>query len=315
MEGRPATGARLRAQRAYAAASPWNADRLQETATGYLFVLPVLAVYAVFTVGPAVWAAILSFQDYNLIGGFRGWVGAGNYVRMLRDPVFVKALLNTVYYVLGVVPTQTFIALVMAVVLNMELRGRSVFRTLYYLPSVTSSVVISLLFLQILSEQGLLNAALRALGFHPPNWLQNTALALPSIMAVNVWTTVGTMMILYLAALQNIPTELYEAAEIDGASPWQQLWHVTVPQLRNATFFVVTNGIIGCFQVFDQMFIMTDGNGGPLNSTMTLMLYIYKNAFGGYNAMGYAAAISFALFAMILVIVIVQRRLFREEAA
>lgn len=284
----------------------------REAIAGYTFMAPVLLLYGGFFVWPVIYAFLLSFQDYDLLGGFRGWVGVKNYVLLAGDSVFKRAVYNTVYYSMGVVPTQVALALIVAVILDMDLRGRTFFRVAYYLPTVTSSVVISMIFLQIYSNRGLFNYFLGL--FHLPghDWLNNVHTALPSIMAMNVWSTIGTLMVIYLSALQTIPEELYEASRVDGASAWVQFRRITIPLIIPTTFFAVVMSIIGTFQVFDQVFIMTNGDGGPLNSTMTLMLYLYKNAFGGYNRMGYAAAVAFFLFAVIMLLTLVQWTVYRR---
>lgn len=288
--------------------------RLQEVLAGYLFAAPAVSILTFFIALPIVYVAYLSLFDYDLLSPEKArWIGLGNYRAALDDPVFRIALRNVVFYTLGVVPTQVAIALVLALFLSWGVRGQSLFRISYFLPTVTSSVVVSFMFLYIYSNTGLLNWLLTRLGLPPHNWMQEVRLALPSIMAMNVWSTVGQLLVLSLAGLGEIPASLYEAALVDGAGTWQRLRYVTLPLLRPTLLFVVVVSTIGCMQVFDQMYLMTGGTGGPANATMTLVLYIWKNAFGGYFEVGYASALSFILFALILGLAIVQYRMLGKE--
>lgn len=288
--------------------------RWDEVAAGYLFLLPACLILGIFVVAPLFYAAYLSLLKYNLLRPQEiRFVGLANYVQAWHDPVFWIALRNIFVYAAGVVPTQMVIALFLGLLVGSGLRFQGFFRVVYFVPTVTSSVVVSYMFLYLYANTGLLNHILAF--FHLPTreWMNNTSTALPAIMAMNVWSTVGQYMVIFLAGLQEVPQSFYEAAMIDGAGWWQRLRYITLPLLRPTTLFIGVMSVIGTLQVFDQMYLMTDGNGGPLNSTMTMVLYIWKWAFGGYFNMGYAAALSVLLFLIILVLTIIQKRWFGEE--
>ncbi|KXZ39259.1 carbohydrate ABC transporter membrane protein 1, CUT1 family (TC 3.A.1.1.-) [Alkalithermobacter thermoalcaliphilus JW-YL-7 = DSM 7308] len=288
----------------------------REKIDGWLFVLPFVISYLIFFVGPLIVAFILSFKEYSFLDQISimeaKWVGLDNYIHAFKDPVFRKALLNTTIYSIGVVPTQLIIALVLALIVNSDIKGKTFFRAAYYIPTVTSTVAVSVMFMFIFKTDGLLNKILQTFGFEAYNWFGDINLALPSIMMMAVWSSVGLYMIIFLAGLQDIPDSLYEAALIDGANKWQQFWHVTLPLLRPTFFFNLVVSMIGTFQVFDQAYVVSGGNGGPLNSTMTVVLYLYRTGFRDYK-MGYACAIAFILFSIIFVLTMIQKKLFGEE--
>jgi len=259
---------------------------------------------------PILYAVFLSFHKVQLLGGIAyEFVGLRNFVRLVTDDRVWIALRNTVEYVAIVVPTQTLLALALAVTLNAGIRGKTVWRVLYFLPTVTSSAVLTLIFMWIYNTNGLLNDMLAFLGLPTYNWIGNPTIALRSIMIMNIWSTAPFFMVIYLAALQDIPRSVYEAAELDGASHWQQLVHVTIPMLKPVTFFVVAMGMIGTFQLFDQSYIFSGGTGGPNNATLTVVLLIYQAVFRNLQ-MGYAAAIAFLLAAVIITVTLIQRRWF-----
>ena len=275
-----------------------------ETLTGYLFIAPWLFIFFIFILFSIVYALYLSFTRYNLLSPAEWW-GVEGYRRVLTDALFLtKALPNTFKYVLIVVPIQTFLSLVLAFVMDQKLRLRRVFRTIFYLPSVTSSVVISLIFVWLFASQGIFN---QIVGLNI-NWLNNVTTAFYVIMGMNIFTTSGTMMLIFLSGLQDIPESIYEASRIDGANSPQIFRYVTVPMLRPVIFFVVTIGIIGCFQVFDQIYVMTAG--GPLDSTTTITYLIYKWAFRDTTVkMGQASALAIILTLIILAVTFLQRRI------
>jgi multiple sugar transport system permease protein len=277
--------------------------RRSEALTAYAFLAPYLFIFFTFTVFAIVYAFYLSFTRYNLLTPPQWW-GLEGYDRVLNDDLFIqKALPNTLKYVAVVVPVQTVLSLVLAFAMDQKLRFRRGFRTIYYLPSVSSSVVISLIFIWLFRPQGIVN---QFFGLNH-DWLNDVNTAFPVIMLMNIFTTSGTLMLIFLAGLQDIPNTLYEAAAIDGANKIQTFLHVTIPMLRPVVFFVVTVGIIGCFQVFDQIFVMTQG--GPLDSTTTVTYLIYKWAFRDTSVnMGQASAVAFILTLIILVVTFVQRR-------
>jgi multiple sugar transport system permease protein len=280
---------------------------------GYLFMLPAMLVLGTFVVLPILYAVFLSLQKVQLLGGIEyEFIGFRNFTRLVEDERVGIALRNTAEYVAIVVPTQTVLALVLAVTLNSGIRGKDWWRILYFLPTVTSSAVLTLIFMWIYNTDGLLNDFLAMVGLPTYNWLGDPAVALRGIMIMNIWSTAPFYMVIYLAALQDIPQTLYEAAEIDGANGWQKFMHVTIPLLKPVTFFVVAVGVIGTFQLFDQSYIFSGGTGGPNNATLTVVLLIYQSVFRNLQ-MGYASAIAFLLAAVIIAITIIQRQVFGGE--
>lgn len=294
---------------------------LQEGLTAYLFILPYLLTVAVFTLGALLYAFYASFTDLKLFntnpvevlglkfGLPQNFIGLDVYAEVLRNADFHKALGNTLLFAVVVVFFQTWLALLMAVALNTKIRGLRFFRVAWYAPSVTASVVISLIFFWLYNRNGYINYILSFLfgwaGFEPVSWLNNTSTALPAIMTMNIFTTAPTFMLMFLAALQDIPQDVYEAASIDGATGSRVFFNITLPLLRPIIFLVVVLGTIGTLQVFDQVYVMTDG--GPLKSTTTIAFLIYREAFRD-SEMAFASAMAFVLFAIIFVLFLVQRR-------
>lgn len=288
--------------------------RAQEQWTAYAFITPYLISVVVFTLGAMLYALYVSFTDLHLINT-PTFVGIENYLAVLQDRHFLKALGNTVLFSAIVVFVQTWLALLMAVALNAKLRALRFFRTAWYAPSVTSSVVISLIFLWLYTRTGYLNYILTTLfgwaGFQPIAWLDSTTWALPSIMTMNIFTTSPTFMLMFLAALQDIPKDLYEAAAIDGATGPRVFWNITLPLLRPIIFLVVVLGTIGTLQVFDQIYVMT-GDGGPLESTRTVAFMIWRSAFRD-SEMAQSSAMAFILFGIIFVFFTIQRRVIERS--
>lgn len=292
--------------------------RLGDTVAGYVFLAPFLVLLSLFVLWPLLDAFWLSFQSYDLFSPPR-WVGLANYAYLFTQGDFWISVRNTATYTAVVVTLQTCLSIGLALILDQRIRGKAFFRVAYFLPSVTSSVAISLIFMFIFFKNGVLNQALAAthldrllplVGLSPAmDWLGDVRTALGAIMVQNIWSTAGFFMIIFLAGLQDIPESLYEAARVDGATPWQQFWHVTLPLLKPTTFYVVTMGLIGCFQIFDQVYVMTDG--GPLKATLTTAYLLYKEAFVNFN-MGYACAIAFVLAGIIFACTMVQKRLMGE---
>jgi multiple sugar transport system permease protein len=284
-----------------------------EIASGYLFIGPAILILGIFVILPVFYAFLLSLHKVQLLGEAQyKFIGLSNFIRMARDEQLWIALKNTVQYVIFVVPTQTVLALILAVLLNTKIKGKKIFRILYFLPTITSSAVLTLIFMWIYNANGLLNAFLAFLGFSTYNWLGDPSVALKAIMLMNIWATAPFFMIVYLAALQDVPEALYEAATIDGANAWEKFIYITLPFLQPVTFFVVIMGIIGTFQLFDQSYIFSGGSGGPNNSTLTVVLLIYQYAFKSLD-MGYAAAIAFMLAIVIILVTLIQQKLFKEE--
>ncbi|MBW4444042.1 MAG: sugar ABC transporter permease [Plectolyngbya sp. WJT66-NPBG17] len=275
---------------------------------------PTIIILGVFLVLPIVCAIVLAFYRVQLLGevDFR-FAGLRNFIRIREDERVWIALTNTIQYVLIVVPAQTILALVLALLLNAKIRGRSWFRIVFFLPTVTSSAVLTLIFMWIYNSNGLLNNFLSFVGLPTYNWLGDPQVALKGIMLMNIWATAPLFMVIYLAALQDIPESLYEAASIDGATTWEKFWCITLPFLKPVTFFVITIGIMGTFQLFDQSYIFSNGSGGPDNATLTIVLLIYQYAFNSLD-MGYALALTLILALVIMLATLIQRYFFREES-
>jgi multiple sugar transport system permease protein len=292
----------------------WAQRSTQEAAIGYLFMTPAILVMSVFLLLPIGVAIVLAFQKVQLLGtvNFR-FVGWKNFLRIVGDDRVWIALRNTAQYAAIVVPLQTALGLALAMLLNQKFWGRSWFRVAFFLPTVTSSAVLTLIFMWIYNANGLLNQVLSWLHLPTYNWLGDPAVALKGIMIMNIWSTAPFFMVIYLAALQDVPENLYEAATLDGASPWEKFWYITLPFLQPVTFFVVVMGIIGTFQLFDQSYIFSAGSGGPNDSTLTIVLLIYQYAFKSLD-MGYALALTLLLAGVLITTTLIQRQLFKEES-
>lgn len=285
---------------------------VEEAMTGYLFILPALVALAVFLVGPILYAFYISFENFSFLSPQNAkFIGIGNYTHLFRDPEFLRALLNTSIYAVCVVPVQTALALFLALIVN-SIKGKTFFRVAYYLPTVTSTVAVSVMFIFLFEPSGLLNKFLALFGVQGPNYFNSPMFALPAVMVMAVWSSVGQYMIFYLAGLQDVPAEVYEAAAIDGASGWRLTRYITIPLVRRTTFLIVVVSLIGTFQVFDQVYVISGGTGGPLNSTMTVMLDIFNKGFKTMQ-MGYASAMAFVLFFIILILTIIQQRFLGNE--
>lgn len=288
---------------------------LREASQGYSFMAPTIFVLALFIIGPILYAFFLSFHKVQLLGtATYEFVGLSNFTNISDDSRALRALWNTFKYVIIVVPIQTLLALILAATLNAGLKGQSIFRIVYFLPTLTSSAVLTLIFMWMYNQNGLVNEILSILGLPTYNWMGDPSVALIAIMIMNIWATAPFFMVIYLAALQDIPDSLYEAAELDGANAFKKFIYITVPNLRPVTSFVVIMGLIGTFQLFDQSFIFSGGSGGPDNSTLTVVLLIYQYAFKSLGTMGYAAAIAVMLSIVILVATLMQRKFSKEES-
>lgn len=264
----------------------------------WLFISPWLIGFIVFFGGPIIASFGISLTEYSILQPPK-FLGIGNYTQLFKDPLFYKAVLNTVYYVGVSVPLGVILAFLMAIALNQKLAGQTWFRTIFYLPSVVSGIAVALLWSWLLnSDFGLFNFLLSKIGITGPKWLFSTTWAMPSIIIMSLWG-VGGSMVVFLAGLQGIPEHLYEAAELDGAGEWSKFWNVTVPMISPVIFFNMIVTIIGAFQIFDQVYIMTNGKGGPSNATLVYVLYLYRNGFE-YFKMGYASALALILFLIIL---------------
>lgn len=295
-----------------------SVHRRNETIIAWLFSSPALVLLLVFLAIPFVMAIYLSFTDQRLIPNPNlptQFIGLRNYIRLIDDEAFIRGLLNNFYFVLVVVPIQTSLALFLAILINQKIKGVNTYRTIYFSPVVTAMVVVAVIWTFLYNPSGLINAFIGFISFGalgPYNWLQNTRLVFPAIMVLSIWQGVGFQMIIYLAGLQEIPNELYEAAEVDGANKWSQFLNITWPMLRNTTIFVVLTTTILAFKLFDQVKVMTDG--GPQNASMTTILYVINTGWGTLKV-GYASAVSVIFFIIVLVISLLQRGVIREERA
>ena len=278
-----------------------------EERAAWLFLAPSLVLFLAFTVVPVISAFIISFTEWNLFNAVN-FVGFGNYVGLLHDEIFLKVLGNTGYFVLVSVPIQIAIALLCALALNRGVRGQTFFRVVYFLPVVTSTVAAALVWSWLFNSNfGLINAGLSLVGVTDlPKCMGSTKWAMPAVIIVSIWQNLGYAMVLFLAGLQNIHQEVRDAAELDGATGWDRFWTITLPLLSPTMFFVLIISIIGSFQVFELVFVMT--KAGPANATNTLVYYIYQNGFQFYQ-MGYASAAAMILFLIVLVFTLAQYRL------
>lgn len=280
-----------------------------ESLEAYLYLAPALAVLLVFHFFPAFYAAWISFFNTNLISRWK-WIGFRNYSELLRDPDFIQSLGNTVLYVLGTVPVGMAISLAVAAMLNRPMRGRAALRTAYFMPYVTPVVAISIVWTWIYKEDatGLLNAMLGWFGIGEQAWLLDPKWAMFALCLMSVWKNLGYNMIIFLAGLQNIPNEYYEAAAIDGARGWTMFAKITWPLLSPTTYFVTIMAIIGSFQVFTQVYVLWPSSlGGPLGTTKVVVRYLYEMGWSSFR-FGYASAIGYTLFAIIFTLTIIQRK-------
>lgn len=268
-----------------------------EELTAYLFITPWVVGFVIFTLGAMAFSLGLSTFSTDLLSSSR-FVGIRNYVDLGKDPLFQKAIFVTFYYTVLVVPCGTVIAMLIALLLNQKVVALGLWRTVYYLPAVVTGVAVAILWGWVLNpDAGLFNQGLAVLGIHGPRWFGSETWAVPGLVLIAIWGT-GTNMLLYLAGLQSIPTEVQEAAKIDGASSVRLFWHVTLPLLTPTVFFNVVINIIGSFQVFTNAYVLTQG--GPNNATLTMVLYIYRQGFQLFH-FGYASALAWVLFAIILI--------------
>src|SRR5919201_2213582 len=278
----------------------------QEELIAYAFILPSFLGFVVFLVVPMLFSLGISFYDWELLTPPQ-FVGIKNFQTLIADHVFTQVVVNTVYYTLGLVPMNLVVSLGLAVWLNTKLRGLTFYRSAFFLPVVTVTVAVALIWRWMYEPRfGIIDAALRAIGLPGPLWLGDERWAMPAIIIMSVWKGFGYNMVLFLAGLQGIPVSIYEAAMIDGASAWQRFWRITLPLLSPVIFLAVVLTVISSFQVFDQAYVMT--RGGPANATNTIVLYIYQNGFE-YFRMGYASAIAWVLFGVIFIFTLLQMRL------
>lgn len=278
--------------------------------TPYLLVLPYLLHFALFVAFPVIFSIILTFHDWNIISPMK-FAGLGNFEKLFQDRYFFKAILNTLLFLVIHIPLQIAIALALAVALNSNIRFRAFFRGAFFLPVVVSGVVVTILWQQLYGfETGILNRMLIALGLPRIGWLTDASWAMPAIAIMATWKNVGLYIILFLVGLQSVPPQYYEAADLEGATPWQQFRYITLPSINPTIFTVVILSTIGGFSLFIEPYVMT--GGGPLNSTLSAVLYIYKQAFFYYH-MGYAATLGLFFALLILGVVMIQRKVIEQD--
>ncbi len=278
--------------------------------SGLLFASPWIITFLLFWLIPLVYSLYLGFTDYRLLRGDYDWIGFANYQALFSDPDFVTSLKNTFIFVLGTIPFTTAIALFFALLLNKNFPGRTIFRSGYFMPSITSMVVIALIFTNLYSRGGYIYLLADMIGLSPPDngLLLSSKTALYSVMAMDVWMSIGYYMLLFLAGLKSIPDELYEAAEVTGAGKVRQFFSITIPLLKPVALFIIVINTIKSFQVFVEIFVMTKGNYG----TMTAVYFIYETGLNRFE-FGYASAAAYILFVIIAIFSIVQFGLLRQR--
>jgi multiple sugar transport system permease protein len=276
----------------------------------YLLVSPYLVFVSVFVVFPVLFCLFLTFHKWNIIAPMQ-FAGTDNYSRLFQDRLFWKAIGNTLKFLLLHIPLQLILSLSLAWLLNQKIRAVPFFRASFFMPVIVSGVVVTILWQQLLGyDTGLINKLLMTIGFNKVGWLVDPDVAIYSIAVMATWKNVGLYVILFLIGLQTVPPQYYEAAELDGASKWQQFYHITLPMINPTIFMVVILSTIGGFSLFIEPYIMT--GGGPLNTTLSAVLYIYKQAFQYYN-MGYSATLGFFYAIMIMTVVVLQKKFIEKE--
>jgi multiple sugar transport system permease protein len=300
------------------ATRPVRIGARSEAVAGYLFIAVPMILYLVLYIVSVAVAIYVSLWRWNVRTGPTTFFGTKNYEVALADPIFIRAIQNSLYYAAIWVPLTMAVGLFLAVVVNQKIRGQTFFRAAFYFPAIASSAAITTLWIFLAAPDGFFNAVRGALGLNPffalfgiasnQAWITNENTALNSVIVLNAWTTSGTFMLFYLASLQSISHEVYEAAAIDGANAWQTFWRVTFPLLRPGHFFVATVAIIGALQLFDQALIAGSPNGDPNNALMTMVLYLYNTAFTQLS-FGRAAAVGLILFVIIFGATLIQRRI------
>ncbi|MDQ0973380.1 multiple sugar transport system permease protein [Neobacillus niacini] len=278
----------------------------------YMFILPWLIGFFIFTAGPMIYSLYMSFTDYSGLGA-ANWVGIENYKKIFsEDPLFWQSLWNTLFYTILGVPLGLVVGYLLAVLLNAKVKFMGVFRTIFYLPSLVPTVASSLLWILIFQPDfGIANAVLSFLHLPTSNWLLSEEMVKPALIIMSLWGAGGGMVI-YLAGLQSVPASLYEAAELDGAGKLRKFWHVTVPMTSNVIFFNLIMGLIGSFQVFTQAYVVSSGNGGPNYKSLFYVFYLYQDAFKFFK-MGYASALAWILFIIILIFTLIQFKVFGKK--
>lgn len=284
-------------------------QRFRPSLRWYPFIAVNFIIFTLFTLAPFVYMLDLTLFRWDMLTP-RKFVGLGNYVEMSQDPLFRIALWNTVRYVLMDVPSVVAVSFMVALLVNRQMRGMKVFRAMYFLPNVTSIAVLAVIFWRFLSPRpdGPINYLIGLIGIPPQTWFVNTRLAMPSLVGISVWGAFGYYMVIWLAGLQGVPKELYEAAYVDGASGWRLHRYVTIPMIRPTAAFIIVTSTIGAPQVFGSIYLLT--NGGPVNSTTTIVFLIYNRAFQ-FAQLGYASTVSLVLFLIVISITYLQGKYLR----
>ena len=278
---------------------------------GHALVTPYYIFFTLFIAYPLIFSFVLVFHRWSIIGPLE-WVGLGNFFELGGDPLFWRSILNTLIFILIHVPLQVSVALVLAAILNGKIPAKGAFRAAFFLPVVVSGVAVTILWKQIYSTNlGILNQVLHLIGIGPIPWVTDPSWAMPSIAMMATWKNIGLYVVLFLAGLQGIPKQLYDAADIDGATTIQKFFHITVPAINPVFIMVLILSTLGGFSLFIEPYVIT--GGGPMNSTLSGVLYIYRQAFSFFR-MGYASTIGFALAAIIITVLIIQRRFLEHEA-
>ena len=276
----------------------------------YAFITPWILGFIIFTVGPMLASLYFSFTEYDIVSAPR-WIGLRNYINLTNDPLFWHSLGITIKYAVIALPLGLAVSYMIAVLLNQKIRGINVWRTIYFIPSVIAGVAVALLWSRIFDPQfGILNPFLERFGINGPGWLSDPQWAVPALVIMSLWS-VGGNVIIYLAGLQGVPTDLYDAAKVDGASTWQRFRYVTLPMTTPVIFYNLILGLIGTFQYFTEVYVLTNGTGAPARSTLFYNLYLYQNAFR-YFHMGYASTMAWVLFIIVLAITLL---IFRSSEA
>jgi multiple sugar transport system permease protein len=300
-------------------ATPHRVGARREAIAGYGMVAIPMFFFLILQIGMLLYAAFISLWNWNLRTGPVDFIALRNFERLVSDPTFHIAIKNSLYYAVVWVPLTMAIGLFLAVIVNQKIRGQTFFRAAFYFPAIASSAAITILWIFLVAPSGLFNELRAVMGVNPlfeflgygprHDWIGDYRTAMNSVIILNAWTTSGTFMLFYLASLQSISNEVYEAAAIDGAGPWQAFWRITFPLLKPGHFFVATVGVIGALQLFDQVRIAGGASGAPANALMTIVLYLYNALITQINP-GYAAAVGIVLFVIIFTATLIQRRLF-----
>jgi multiple sugar transport system permease protein len=287
--------------------------RRNSTSTTLWLLSPWLLTLLLFWGYPLIYALYLSFTKYKTLSNDAVWIGFGNYTKLFHDDVFWQSLLNTTIFVFGTIPFTMTLALLFASLLNRVKGLQDFYRSALFLPSVTSLVVIALIFTNLYSAGGYINTLAKAVGLpvSAQGWLLNPSTALPAVMVMDIWISIGYYAVLFLAAMQNVPKDYYEVADLEGTTAWQQFVKITMPLIKPTLLFAIVLNTIKSFQIFTEIYVMT--RGGPLNRTTTMVYNVYANAFEKADGMGYACAIAYILFFIIAIFSAIETKVLRPE--